>query len=114
MHRKMVTLEGRVCLVAEMLKRAPAAFTIMAAFRGRAIRRRCEEFNQTGAVAIDIGGHGFARQGEGHEDLAAFMVCDAIALGAEALDEKVDRLAGHAPLQAVSDTDGQLRVMREG
>ena len=110
----MVALETGVRFIAQMLQRTSAAFTILAAARGGAIGRGCHDFDNARAVTVDLGAHGFAGQGERHENLPAIMHGDPVALCAKALDMKLHGLACHARLQAGSIANGQLRAAREG
>ena len=86
----------------------------MAALWGRALRRGRQQFNDARTISRKLNAHGFAGQGQRHEDLAAFVFGNSVALGAQPLDDKVDRLIRHERLQAVSRIEGQLRVSREG
>ena len=81
-------LRVEIAIHRQVLQRAAAAFTIMAAAaRARPIRGRRDDTSTTlRAIALELAFDGFAGQRQRHEDLAAFMFGDAVALRAKAQD----------------------------
>src|SRR5690606_40791720 len=71
-----------------MLELAAAAGAVMRTGRLPPLRGRGEDIDELAAIALDLGGDGFAGQRQRHEDRLAIEGCDALAPMAEPFDDE--------------------------
>ncbi len=97
----LLTLEGEIGGVVEVLERAAAAVAIVGAARGVTVGAGLQDFGDRCAVVVEFCRHCLAGEGKGDKDLAAVVIGHAVALRAEAQNVEGDGRVRHGAMKQV-------------